>query len=371
MAEMQSFEQIPTLDLSWTNQDDTRREQLLAQLRHALVDVGFLYIVNHGVPDKIISDLTAVLPILFSLTDAEKEQISLHNSPHFLGYSAQGAETTAGQADQREQVEFATELPSDWVKGQPIYERLRGPNQWPVALPTLKPIVQAYIDALTSLSARFLGLVAEALYLPVNSEDGTNPLLPFLSDQHRLKLVRYPAAPTGDDAEAASQGVGPHKDSSGWWTFLLQASPPHIKGLQALNREGAWVDIPVLPGSFVVNIGQAFEVVTSGLCPATTHRVLTGPYERFSVPFFQGVRRSLTKEEALGTLKNHLLSSFPGHFGGRDGKEASEGRQIDSAFLRGKYDTWGESQLRTKIRSHCDVGKRHYSDVFDKYTNDS
>ncbi|EPE08734.1 2og-fe oxygenase [Ophiostoma piceae UAMH 11346] len=378
VVEMQTFEKIPTLDLSWTNQDDTRREPLLAQLRHALVDVGFLYIVNHGVPDNIISDMTAVLPILFSLTDVEKEQIALHNSPHFLGYSAPGAETTAGKADQREQVEFATELPSDWAEGKPIYERLRGPNQWPASLPTLKPIVQAYIDALTSLSERFLGLVAEALYLQVGGEDGTNPLQPFLSDQHRLKLVRYPAASAGADGEVASQGVGPHKDSSGWWTFLLQASPPHIKGLQALNREGVWIDVPVVAGSFVVNIGQAFEVVTGGLCPATTHRVLAGPYERFSVPFFQGVRRSLTKEEALGTLKNQLLCSFPGHFGGRNGpddgslsKEANEGKQIDSAFLRGQYDTWGESQLRTKIRSHRDVGKKYYSDVFHKYAHDN
>ena len=50
--------------------------------------------------------------------------------------------------------------------------------------------------------------------------------------------------------------------------------------------------------------------------------------------------------------------------------ESDEGMQIDSAFLRGKYDTWGESQLRTKIRSHQDVGQKYYAEVFDKYVND-
>lgn len=159
--------------------------------------------------------------------------------------------------------------------------------------------------------------------------------------------------------------MGPHKDSSGWWTFLLQASPPDIKGLQALNKRGEWIDVPVVPGTFVVNIGQAFEVVTNGMCKATTHRVLmSGESERFSVPFFQGVRRDLTKEEAVGTLKAHFSE------GGKGVEESVEGTEVDSAFLRGKYDTWGESQLRTKIRSHRDVGKKFYADVFAKYVND-
>lgn len=215
-------------------------------------------------------------------------------------------------------------------------------------------MVERYISELTALGERFLRLVSKALSLPEDT------FLGFLSDQHRLKMVHYPALP---EDESGGQGVGPHKDSSGWWTFLLQASPPHVKGLQALNKEGNWIDVPVIPDTLVVNIGQAFEVVTNGVCKATTHRVLGGPLERFSVPFFQGVRRDLTKDEALNTLKGH----FAGPNFRLGSAESEEGRDIDSAFLKGKYETWGESQLRTKIRSHHDVGKRFYSDVFDGY----
>lgn len=210
---------------------------------------------------------------------------------------------------------------------------------------------------MTKLGEHFLRIVAKALSLPQDT------FLSFLSDQHRLKLVHYPAL---HEDEAGSQGVGPHKDSSGWWTFLLQASPPHVKGLQVLNKNGEWVDVPVVPGTFVVNIGQAFEVVTNGVCKATTHRVLGGSLERYSVPFFQGVRRNLTKAEAVDTLMEHFdRPEFT-----TASAESEEGRSIDSAFLAGKYDTWGESQLRTKIRSHRDVGQKFYADVFDKYTND-
>lgn len=365
------FTTIPVIDLAKAK-DTKLRPKLLSDLRYAITNVGFLYVSNHGIDSAVIQDLIDALPRLFGLSEEEKNEVALIKSPHFLGYSGAGAEKTAGKIDQREQFEFATELLDDWREGKPLYERLKGPNQvneyfnvpemiarlirnqWPTNNPALRQIIETYIAELTLLSENFLHLVAEALSLEPTT------FLPFLSDQHRLKLVHYPASINGAD-----QGVGPHKDSSGWWTFLLQASPPHIKGLQALNKRGDWIDVPNIPGTFVVNIGQGFEVVTNGVCKATTHRVLSGTDERYSVPFFQGMRRDLTKVEAVGTLKKHFAS---GEFA--TGVESEEGRDIDSAFLRGKYDTWGETQLRTKIRSHQDVGRKFYADVFDKYMLD-
>ncbi|KAI0543198.1 putative hyoscyamine 6-dioxygenase [Xylaria digitata] len=348
-----SFASIPTIDLSLGTHAETL-PGLLDDLRHALVDIGFLYVSNHGVPERTISDLVRVLPELFALDAETKRAAALENSPHFLGYSGVGSENTGGAADFREQFEFATELPATWRQGMPLYERLRGPNQWPNNDATLRSVIERYISALSDLGTRFLDLVAQALSLPAGTFQA------FLSDQHRLKLVHYPECGAGS---ASNQGVGPHKDSSGWWTFLLQASPPEVRGLQVLNKGGAWVDVPAVPGTFVVNIGQAFEVVTGGVCKATTHRVLAGPRERFSVPFFQGVRRNLTKAEAVGALAAW-------HFAGTTGDESAEGSQIDSAFLRGTYDTWGESQLRTKVRSHRENGRKFYGEVYEQYVND-
>ncbi|KAF4903559.1 putative 2-oxoglutarate-dependent dioxygenase DIN11 [Colletotrichum viniferum] len=340
MSQAHTFTEIPRIDLSLAS-DPATEPYLLDQLRDALINVGFLYVINHGVPEVTISNVVEALPTLFALPAEAKDEIALRNSPHFLGYSGDGSETTAGKSDRREQVEFATELENVWREGVPLRERLRGPNQWPSGFPELRPIIEAYIAEMTGLGERFLHLVAKALSLPPDT------FLPFLSDQHRLKLVHYPGLP---ESEAGGQG----------------ASPPHIKGLQVLNKNGDWIDVPVLPGSFVVNIGQAFEVVTNGVCKATTHRVLSGSLERFSVPFFQGVRRDLTKEEAIGTLRVHFEKP---EIRGLS-LESDEGREIDSAFLKGKYDTWGENQLRTKIRSHRDVGQKFYADVFDKYVND-
>lgn len=347
-----SFTTIPILNLSLACSPSTK-PAFLSELRHILLNIGFLYISNHGVASNTIESLVSSLPALFAQSAHDKACIALENSPHFLGYSSFGSETTAMVSDQREQFEFATELKPVWKEGDPLYKRMMGPNQWPPSQSTIRPTVEAYIIALFELSSRFLSLVTEALELPPDT------FHTFLSPQHRLKLVHYSPATSSN-----TQGVGPHKDSSGWWTFLLQASAPHVHGLQAMNRAGQWIDVPNIPGTFVVNIGQAFEVATNGLCPATTHRVLSSEYERYSIPFFQGVRGDATKQEfeALWPLVAEQQR--------RGTQESVEGKSIDSPFLKGKFDTWGESQLRTKVRSHREAGKKFYASVFDRYIDD-
>lgn len=122
------FTVIPTIDLAMVKSPATRNK-VLQELKHALLDVGFLYISNHGVPRDVIDGLVDALPKLFALPDEDKTRIALDNSPHFLGYSAIGTERTAGNVDQRQQFEFATELEDSWIEGQPLAERLKGPNQ--------------------------------------------------------------------------------------------------------------------------------------------------------------------------------------------------------------------------------------------------
>lgn len=135
MAPTQSFTSIPLIDLSLSS-DASTEPHLLAQLRDALINVGFLYIQNHGVDPQVIADMRDVaLPQLFGLSDMKKEEVALGKSPHFLGYSGDGAETTAGKRDRREQFEFATELESTWEEGVPLSERLRGPNPVRLHLP--------------------------------------------------------------------------------------------------------------------------------------------------------------------------------------------------------------------------------------------
>lgn len=105
------FQAILVTDLSLANSPVTRPE-LLQQLHQALVQVEFLYVSNHEVPQNVVSDLKEVLPRLFILDQTRKVEVALRHSPHLLGYSHIGSETRAGLHDQRGQFEFASELPN-------------------------------------------------------------------------------------------------------------------------------------------------------------------------------------------------------------------------------------------------------------------
>ncbi|EDR00363.1 uncharacterized protein LACBIDRAFT_314347 [Laccaria bicolor S238N-H82] len=350
------FSSIPILDYSLLD-SPSQRPKFIAQLQHALINVGFLYLSNHPVSTTDIDSLTQYIPKLFALPQEAKDKIRMANSEHFLGYSRLGAELTKGKVDQREQFDFATRHVCRWKEGDPEYYRLWGPSQWPDEdlIPGFRDTMERYLDQVQDLSYKLSSLLAEAFGLPPNGLAhfyDTDELM-----QHRSKIVRYPVVNEGDD----DQGVGPHYDG-GFLTFveclfLLQASPH--RGLQVQNLSGQWIDAPPIPGTFVVNIGKALEFVTRGLARATSHRVispkgLTTP--RYSVPFFQSI--------GLGVqLANEVLDFPPEILKLRDqrGKVAATDSVNFSEFDK---EPSGKVSLIGRIKSHPDVGERHYPELF-------
>jgi isopenicillin N synthase-like dioxygenase len=124
-----NFTAVPVLDFSLANSPSTR-PAFLADLRHALINIGFLYLSHTPIPDTTFDDLsTKYVPSLFALPQEKKDALRMANSPHFLGYSRLGVERTKGEADQREQWDFATPHVNRWVEGQPEYLKLWGPAQ--------------------------------------------------------------------------------------------------------------------------------------------------------------------------------------------------------------------------------------------------
>ena len=177
----------------------------------------------------------------------------------------------------------------------PLYWNLKAPNQWPSAAlrPNFRSVFEEYMEQLSAISVLFTSLIAEAIGLSPTAFDRF-----FDKDQqHKLKIVKYPEAPTDSDDPLSRQGVGPHKDSM-LTSYLLQASPQ--RGLQAQNMSGEWIDAVPIPGTLVVAIGQGMEALTGGVCASTTHRVLSprrGDGPRYSIPFFQGVSYDASFEE--------------------------------------------------------------------------
>ena len=173
-----------------------------------------------------------------------------------------------------------------------------------------------------------------------------------------MKLAKYHVA----NADSGCQGVGPHKDSSGWLTFLHQVGSE--KGLEILDREGNWLPANPIPGTFVVNFGNAFEAATEGAIRATVHRVQApSQRDRYSIPFFMGLPLDLRVSEIKLFIPEAVRSMR------RKENDKSSIEAALSTFLDLRWDMLGESVLRKWIRSHPDVGLKWYgSKTFEYYT---
>ena len=327
---------LPVLDLSHFSHS-ADRPAFLQQLRHAARDIGFFYLVNHGVDDALQRAVQQEARRFFALSDAEKQQVAMIHSPHFRGYNRAASELTRGQPDWREQFDIGAERPALSVTGDdPRWQRLQGPNLWPEALPTLKPALLAWQRAMTSMALQLLRAFAQALDLPADAFDALYGDKP---NEH-IKLIRYPGQP----ATESQQGVGAHKDS-GFLSFLLQDEQ---RGLQVEVAPGRWLDAAPLAGSFVVNIGELLELATNGYLRATVHRVVSpaAGQERLSIAFFLGAQ--LDAVVPVYALPERLA-------------QEAHGPESDphNPLLRDV----GWNYLKGRLRSHPDVAERYYRDV--------
>ena len=306
------------------------------ELRDACHFPGFCYVVGHGVDPAIDAELFEQMRRFFALDETARREIAIEHSAAFRGYTITGDERTNGEVDWRDQLDYGPEqqAPTD-PAGVPAWHRLRGPNQWPPELPTMAPAALAWMEAVSGVGLKAIRALAVALGLSIDHFDAM--FVPD-SDVH-TKLIRYPGGGGTD------QGVGAHHDS-GLLTFIAQDPTQIGPGLQVLV-EGEFVDARPVPGAYVMNLGEMLQRATGGYLRATPHRVLSPTAgERLSAALFFNPRFE-TVFEAL---------PLPPEFAGA----GDAGVDVAGAPILASF---GENNLKVRLRSHPDVAARHYADV--------
>ncbi|MFH8565761.1 isopenicillin N synthase family dioxygenase [Streptomyces sp. NPDC017988] len=280
---------FPVLDLRDAAGSKETRAQFLNRLRVAVHEVGFFQLVGHGVDDA--DDMLDLTRRFFALPETDRLALNILDSPLFRGYSELGREHTKGIPDQRLQLDIGPEQPArPPAPGDPAHQCLIGPNRWPGAMPELRPAVESWIARLTDLSHRLLRLLLESLDAPAGFlDDVVDP-----DPQIHLKLLHYPGPARTDEEAGNGQGTGIHNDL-GLLTLLVQDG---AGGLQVAVEDGRFVEVPVIPGAFVVNLGELLEVATRGYLRATKHRVIRPApgVDRYSIPFFYNPRLDATMQ---------------------------------------------------------------------------
>ena len=275
MSGATSFTSVPVVDIGGLHSiDRSERERVAAEIGRAASDVGFFYISGAAIDDALFDRLLAATKEFFALPHEEKMRSYIGLSKCHRGYVPVGEEgVETGTPDLKEAFDTALDLPSDdpdYLAGNPML----GPNTWP-DLPGFAQAVTDYYRAVLEVGHRLLWAFAVAL-----GEDPDTFSRHATKTPSQLRLVHYPYNPDAEDG----QGIGAHTDYE-CFTLLKPTAP----GLEVLNGAGEWIDVPPMPDTFVVNIGDMLELWTNGEFVATSHRVRKVKEERYSFPLFFNV----------------------------------------------------------------------------------
>lgn len=118
-----------------------------------------------------------------------------------------------------------------------------------------------------------------------------------------LQMIHYPESQNDE-----KKGIPDHTD----WGFLTILVTTE-KGLQ-VKMKNEWIDVPVVPNHFIINLADMMEIISDHKLKAITHRVIT-KREKYSIAFFmEPTRNSYVKNIRFGdyfkSKINVLLNEF-------------------------------------------------------------
>jgi isopenicillin N synthase-like dioxygenase len=289
---------IPVIDIA-PLRDAAANPATRAAIDHAIGEacrhIGFFTITGYTENLAGMAALRAAMRRFFDLSAAEKRKVARRkyapeNKNIYRGYF----HPLNGMPSYKEGIDLGLE-PSGPSAPAATPDPLREANVWPdeAALPGWRAAMGDYAEAMVQVGHLLLHSFARHLGLSETWFDAF-----FADSASTLRLLRYPPRPPesvqGIESETflLDKGVsrpsltGEHTDS-GCVTLLWQDA---VGGLQARGAAGDWIDVPSVPDSLVVNLGDLMQFWTGGAFRATPHRVLGGAIgqgdDRYSIPFF-------------------------------------------------------------------------------------
>lgn len=304
---------IPVIDLANFEKGQPTVEQTIA-IGKACLEFGFFYVVNHGIGEELKGKVFEKLWQFFNLSTEKKGEIHRRNG--FRGYFTKGEEHSIeyGCVEWKEGIYYFREFNVPQGRRERVF---CGSNPWPndEYVPRFQTVIGEYFEKTQALASKLLGCMAIFLGLERDffNKEFTND--PFA----QIAMFHYPPHPTSKDYPEV-WGVGRHTDY-GMLTVLLQDD---VGGLEVETKDGLWMDVPPVPGSLVINIGDMVEIWTNGAFKAPPHRVkLSATNHRLSVamfyePGFESVISPIPVDKALIPLEKSMAKpslTFPIRYG--------------------------------------------------------
>ncbi|PPR61648.1 MAG: 2-oxoglutarate-dependent ethylene/succinate-forming enzyme [Alphaproteobacteria bacterium MarineAlpha4_Bin2] len=274
-------DEIPLIDLAPLADGLDGAKALAPALNRALEEVGFLIIVNHGVPRDLIENTFVEAKRFHNQPMAAKRALLMNE--HNNGYMAEGRyNVRTSRVSERKVKPDANEalfIKRERSADDPLMlaeRRFAGPNRWPEDLPGFREAILEYTEAADTMARRLLPALALSLNLHSDYFDAA-----FTESQFSFRISHYPPV----EREDGLYGIAPHTDVN-FMTFLPQSG---VSGLQIATRPDDWRNVPDIPNSYVVNTGDTLHRWSNGRYLSTPHRALPPVGEhRYAIPFFLG-----------------------------------------------------------------------------------
>ena len=275
---------IPLVDLSrFRNGTPAEKKAFVDELGAAFHNIGFVGVINHGIPKELIDGFYEASRRFFALPVEVKKKYEIEGLAGQRGYTSFGKEHAkhSQHADLKEFFQIGQE-----VSGADVPPEQYPENVYVDEVPEFPKRGRQLYRAFEEAGGQLLRAIALHLGLAENYfDEKINLGNSILRAIHYPPIIREPA-----NAIRAGQ----HEDIN-LITLLVGAS---AGGLQLLTRENEWVDIVPEENEIVINVGDMLQRLTNNYLKSTTHRVVNPPREewhkpRLSIPFFLHPRNDM------------------------------------------------------------------------------
>jgi len=267
---------VPVVDVApFSGGSGAAARRVVERVGEACRDIGFLVIAGHGIDPALVERVDRTARAFFDLPLDEKLRVARPAPDVTRGYIALEGEAVAASRGEVTPGDLNESLmigPVDVPADDPYFTTPAAgkhfhPNLWPERPADLRPAWTAYFRAMGDLAATIMRIFAAALDLPQD----------FFDDKVNRHISRLRARNYPEQIEPPRPGqlrAGAHADYGSLTILKAEANPG---GLEVCNRAGEWVQVPIMEGTFVVNIGELMGRWTNDRWPATLHRVANPP----------------------------------------------------------------------------------------------
>ncbi|XP_065868788.1 probable 2-oxoglutarate-dependent dioxygenase AOP1 isoform X1 [Euphorbia lathyris] len=239
-------------------------EKLKSQVRKASETYGCFQALFKNIPQHLQNSMNAAMEDIFSLP-IETKKLNVSELPFhgYIGSSSKSLYESIGISypDNLHNLHSFTNL------------------MWPQGNINFSEIVHWFSKPLSELDEMIRRMIAESFGVEKYLDEHLN------STYNILRLNKYEAPQTSEK----KIGLRDHTDKN--TTSILYQN--QTDGLEVQTKDGEWINVKFSPNSFVVIIGESFNVWMNGRLHSPRHRVMMrGKETRYSAALFSVPKES-------------------------------------------------------------------------------